>query len=268
MKVLRYLLLITAIALLVAAGCGEDNHTPTGPDDLGPAYKIEVSGGFIFRYDSSLSVECFVSNVEDTLPPELDSMTLGGTKLPLTIINSETFPQAYCYTNIIDTALTAGEEIEILAFTPYGTDTSMVMLFDYDQKAINFLDWSNEPPWDTISTGTGIALAWDPVYGADCYGLTAEYHYDSSGIRVLAVIDTLSNTAISISGWNTLFEGYWLFRVRAASGLTSLGVIDDFVGTGFIRGGLVSYTSIASILIAVKGDEPEPPAKPPVLSSE
>ncbi|UCG60401.1 MAG: hypothetical protein JSV52_08680 [Candidatus Zixiibacteriota bacterium] len=254
MKVLRHLSLIMVIAMLVAAGCGKDNDTPTGPDDPGPSYKIEVSGGFIFRYDSSLWVECSVSNVEDTLPPELDSMTLAGTKLPLTIINSETFPEAYCNTNIIDTALTAGQEIEILAFTPYGTDTSMVMLFDYDERLINFLDWSNETPWDTIGTGTGIVLAWNPVDGADCYGLTAEYHYDSSGNRVLAVIDTLSNTAISISGWNTQFEGYWQFRVRAASGLTGLGVIDDFVGTGFIRGGLVSYTSIASIVIAVKDD--------------
>lgn len=248
----RYVIAKVALvvaALLAITGCGDDD-CPTCPSD-DPADRILVSGEVTFLQGLRLTLSAEIMSTVGALQPQIDSLTIMGEPVGLTMEYTEDPPIMLARALIEEPALDAGDTVSVQAYTPFGLSTCRLVLFDGQSDTVYFPEWEDEYPFDTVDIGAGLEVAWNSLPAADGYRYSVLHIYDSTGWNVTSYDGYMTDTVFTIAAEENGYNGWWDFYVYAANGLLPDGNATNVSGTGAVKWKLVSTTPGKELTIYV-----------------
>ncbi|MFH1373057.1 MAG: hypothetical protein ABII79_04605 [bacterium] len=217
MKRLILMGLAAVLAVLLIAGCGDDDECPACPtfEQLGTMLaRAGIIGDTIEFGGQLIGV--------DNKMLQLDSVTLDGYQ-------ADIYPLAngmmgYWFEVLRSAALTgyqSGDTADIRIYTPHDVCTCEPVLLNVMADVPFVLDWSmNYPDCDTVDIATEITVDWHTVGNADWYVFYTLYMYDSLGITNVEsdyFVGT-TDTTITRPGSAIAYNGLLYIKVIAMTG--------------------------------------------------
>ena len=177
--------------------------------------------------------------------PEVDSMTVAGHKLELRRGFSLTV--IYFSGRITDATLNWGDTADIVIYTPFGIDSCRLCLVG----EIEFYDWAQEPPWDTVGVNTGFELAWHDIAGVNYYSVRMHLVPTAVSTSSSDFADEQIDTVVTIAAEENDVEGYWTFYIEGFGGIDMEGNTSDYSGSGAVVWRLYTRTPWDELIIYV-----------------
>lgn len=251
-KIFRAIFFAAAL-LVVVAGCGDEGCPNCSADT---SKRVSVTGLVMFASDVNVYAAIDIMSISGETWPEIDSLTVMGRKVDLLTHSYDETPVFIVRQEISDPVYSAGDIINIVAYTPFGTDTCRICLLDYYEDVASFYGWTVDPPYDTVDVGEGFEVAWSSQPLADGYRFRVTYVYDSTGwnTRGQDLYDT--DTVFSVQGDQSRYNGYWLFYVAPAAGMRPDGSIASASGSGAVIWNVACRTEYAELTIYVGTGDP------------
>ncbi|UCD64721.1 MAG: hypothetical protein JSW34_04605 [Candidatus Zixiibacteriota bacterium] len=241
MPIIRFSIIAASLILTLFLAFGCDDDCATCPYDS--TEPVLVEGLIRLSNDSTIFVQFSVVSTTGEPRPEVDSMTVAGRPLSLNYIVD--VPNMFVRTEIYDAGFAAIDSADMVAYTPFGTDTCRLPLLD----SIEYIGWRTEFPWDTVSVETGLEVFWHAVPAIDHYKVRVVHVFDGD-----ATSSTFyqMDTSMVIPPEDNQYAGFWGFYVTAVGGRDSSGNMTAYTsGDGRVLWTLSSESPRADLRIFV-----------------
>ncbi len=236
-------LTIVLIALALLFGCS-DEDCPSCPYD--PGERILIDGYMQFIEGIGFRLHFVIITTTGEANPEVDSMVIAGHRVELRRGYGVT-TLIYFNGGIIDTTLNWGDTADIVIYTPFGVDSCRLRLL----SEIEFWDWAQEPPWDTVDVNTGFEVAWHSVVGVSYYSVQTYQFATGISASSLNFMDEQIDTVTTVAAEENDVEGYWAFYVVGFGGTDMEGNTSDYSGSGAVVWRLFTRTNSRELIIYV-----------------
>ncbi|UCG60405.1 MAG: hypothetical protein JSV52_08700 [Candidatus Zixiibacteriota bacterium] len=240
--ILSLSLTIVLIALTLLFGC-TDEDCPSCPYD--PGEKILIDGYMQFSEGNGFRLNFVIITTTGEATPEVDSMTVAGHRVEL----RRGYDMTLIYFNggITDTTLKLGDTADIVIYTPFGVDSCRLCLL----SEIEFYDWAQEPPWDTVDVNTGFEVAWHSDVGVSYYWVQRFQFAIGISASSLNFMDEQIDTVTTVAAEENDAEGHWQFYVVGYGGTDMEGNTSDYSGSGAVVWRLFTRTNLSELIIYV-----------------
>jgi len=238
------------VVVLLITGCGDEDKCPVCPSEA-PADRILVSGQVTFLQDLRLSLSAEIISTVGSLRPQIDSMTVMGQPVGLTMEYIQDPPLLYARALIEEPSGAAGDTISVHAYTPFGLSSNRLVLFDGRTDTLCFPGWADGYPWDTVDIGAEVEVAWNSLPAAHGYRYSVQHVYDSTGWNVTSYDGYVEDTVLTITAEENGYNGWWSVYVYAANGLSPDGGTPNVSGSSAVKWKLVSITPGKELTIYV-----------------
>lgn len=254
MKIILRAVFAAIILLCIVAGCGDDDGCPVCPTD--PADQLSITGLIMFGGGFNVYAALDIQSISGETWPEIDSLTIIGRKVDLKNDYYNDTPMFQVREYIDSPVYSAGDTIDIVAFTPFGVDICRIQLLDYYDDRVSFYDWPSAWPFDTVDVGEGFEVAWSSDQLADGYRLRATYLYDSTGWNVRDLDTYRADTVLTVEPEENGYNGYWLVYVAPATGMRPDGRVASASGAGAVGWNVACRTEYSELTIYVGTGDP------------
>jgi hypothetical protein len=246
---------LVILAMLIAAGCSDDNECPNCPTNVDTvtvtetvtdtlpvtSAKVLVSG-YCRIEDGILDPWIEIYSVDSDLP-QVDSIRCAGELVPIEMDYDSGTPNVQLDDELPGDTWESGDVFEVVVYTPEGNGTCNLTMLDYDTDAPVIIDWPVSYPYDTVEVSTEIVVSWSPVADADWYNYSLGHQYDSAGQRQSTYTrGYTSGTSFTIPANDNGFDGYWSISVYSISGPYPEDADGNFAGSDAVKGVLLSYS--------------------------
>ena len=208
--------LTLALALILVAGCSDDDECPTCPPVAVQNYILYGYTG-LDQNGTELDLYTYIFGVDGSVPV-VDSIKIADGLCELRTMYDAVSICAGRYEGPAGT-LSSGDNVTVTAYTPSGVGSATVALLDDDADTPIGFNHPVESPYDTVAIGEAITVSWSPVANADWYGVYYGYSYDSSGVHDnWNEWSAQTTTSISIPVSQVLYNGYFRFNITPMTG--------------------------------------------------
>lgn len=202
---------IVILALVLAAGCGDDDKCPVCPEYTQTAVVL----GNMYLNAGILSVGGDVIGING-FKPELDSIKINDTLIPLgaSMMGTDVIHfQMYQLASV----LSGGDTVAAYFYAPTGTSTAKVKLLDFSTDAVNLISPS---PGQNFALQTDVDMEWDDIANADWFQVRLDYRFlDSSGVEDTVQFESIqTDTIYTVPGNMLVYNGNLILRLAAGTG--------------------------------------------------
>ncbi len=242
MKKIILTISLVVIALLIFAGCSDDDDCTTCPEMTQRAIMM----GWMDLDEGYLGFWGYIVGVTGAIP-DVDSVRVDGNLAEMETGYGEGGVGIWVQWeesgyDKSGAEYVSGDTVYVEIFTPYGKCECREKVLDdyYDDPVV--LDWAVNYPYDTVAINTAITVEWEPIEHADWYGVELEYDYYTGGVydeRITVFYTT--NESFTIAASDVEYDGRYYIRIRPCTGPYPDADNGNIIG-GVIEGSIGSST--------------------------